>query len=281
MRVVASSFGSAGDFLPTLAIAAVLQRRGHDVRFVANPAYTDRLQLAGLNVIPAGAPVDVGAKIEQNPGYGDFSHAGKMLEDLVAPHIEATYRVVSDILRSTAIDVVLTNDARYGALWAAAEAHVPSVLVHPSPMFWMSWRDPVVIGLPLPTVLARPVTVAMRGLLDWYMTRFLRGVARRVCTPLPDVSFRGSERMAAIRLGLWSPLLRGPMASDPPNGGICGYARASGLECPTLPPPRSIPSSRRIRRRSSSASDPSTRVGRRGRFSPSPRRAATSAVGVS
>jgi rhamnosyltransferase subunit B len=68
------------------------------------------------------------------------------------------------------------------------------------------------------------------------MTRFLRGVARRVCTPLPDVSFRGSERMAAIRLGLWSPLLRGPMASDPPNGSICGYARASRLECATLSP---------------------------------------------
>jgi rhamnosyltransferase subunit B len=93
-----------------------------------------------------------------------------------------------------------------------------------------------VIGRPLPTVLLRPLTVALRGLLNWYMTRFLRGVARRIGTPLPDVSFRGSERMAAIRLGLWSPLLRGSMPSDPPNGTICGYARASGLECATLSP---------------------------------------------
>lgn len=236
MRCLASSFGSAGDFLPTLAVAAALRRRGHDVRFVANPADADRLQLAGLNIIPAGAPIDVRMKFEQNPGYGDFSHAGEMLEDLAAPHIEATYRVVADVIRSTAIDVVLTNDVGYGALWAAAEAHVPSVLVHPSPTFWMSWRDPLVIGRPLPTLLLRPLTVAMRGLLNWYMTRFLRGVARRIGTPLPDVSFRGSERMAAIRLGLWSPLLRGSMPSDPPNGAICGFARASSLECATLAP---------------------------------------------
>jgi len=236
VRCLASSFGSAGDFLPTLAVAAALRRRGHDVRFVANPADAARVAGAGLDLTPAGAAVDVGAKIEQNPGYGDFSGAATMLEDLVAPHIEATYRVVGDLIRSATFDVVVTNDAGYGALWAAAEAHVPSVLVHPSPMIWMSWRDPVVIGRPLPTVLVRPLTVAMRGLLDWYMTRFLRGVARRIATPLPDVSFRGSERMAAIRLGLWSPLLRGSMPSDPPNGTICGYARTSGLECATLSP---------------------------------------------
>src|SRR5262249_57448182 len=91
-------------------------------------------------------------------------------------------------------------------------------------------------GLPLPRVLTRLVTVAMRGVLAWYMTRFLRGVARRTGTRLSDTSFRESERMAAIHLGLWSPLLRGSIASDPANGTICGYARASGLECATLSP---------------------------------------------
>src|SRR5262249_56518815 len=109
--------------------------------------------------------------------------------DLLALHIEATYRVVGDLIRSAAFDVVVTNDVGFGALWAAAEAHVPSVLVHPTPMIWMSWRDPVVIGRPLPTVLLRPLTVAMRGLLDWYMTPFLPRVARPIRTPLPHLSF--------------------------------------------------------------------------------------------
>ena len=93
------------------------------------------------------------------------------------------------------------------------------------------------IGWRLPTLLLRPLTVAMRGLLlDGYMTRFLRGVARRVPTSLPDVSFGGTERTAALRLGLWSPLLRGPMPGDPPGSVICGYVRASGLECAAVTP---------------------------------------------
>jgi UDP:flavonoid glycosyltransferase YjiC (YdhE family) len=70
VRCLASSFGSAGDFLPTLAVAGALRRRGHDVRFVANPAYAARVAGAGLDLIPAGAAVDVGAKIEQNPATG-------------------------------------------------------------------------------------------------------------------------------------------------------------------------------------------------------------------
>jgi UDP:flavonoid glycosyltransferase YjiC (YdhE family) len=35
--------------------------------------------------------------------------------------------------------------------------------------------------------------------------------------------------MAAIRLGMWSPVLRGPVAGDPPNATICGFTRASAL----------------------------------------------------
>jgi rhamnosyltransferase subunit B len=50
LTCIATSFGSAGDFLPTLAIAAALRRRGHDVRFVANPSYESQVRLA------AGAP---------------------------------------------------------------------------------------------------------------------------------------------------------------------------------------------------------------------------------
>lgn len=37
MRCVATSFGSAGDFLPTVAVAAAMRNAGHDVVFVANP----------------------------------------------------------------------------------------------------------------------------------------------------------------------------------------------------------------------------------------------------
>jgi rhamnosyltransferase subunit B len=230
MKCVVSSFGSAGDFLPTLAVAAALRRRGHAVRFVANPFYERPATNAGLDLVPAGERLDLYERIETTPAYAEPSNAKMLLADLVAPNIEATYRVVGDLLRAEPADAVVANDASFGALWAAAEQAVPSVLVHASPVLWMSWRAPAVLGdRALPGVLSRPVTAAARASLAWYMTRFLRRLGDRLRTRLPDVSFRASERMAAIRIGLWSPLLRGPVSSDPPTGRICGFARGSAL----------------------------------------------------
>jgi len=59
MKCIVSSFGSAGDFLPTLSVGAALRRRGHDVRFVANPFHESRARNAGLNFIPAGERSDL------------------------------------------------------------------------------------------------------------------------------------------------------------------------------------------------------------------------------
>ena len=239
MRCVVTSFGSAGDFLPTLALAAALRRRGHDVRFVANPFYESRVRHAGLELIPAGEYYDLYRRLEQNPSYADASNAGALLRDLVAPNVAATYPVIRDLLRAEPIDAVVANDASFGALWAAREHDVPSVLTHASPMIWMSWRAPIVVGDGLlPPFLAPPATVAARALMNWYVTRFLRPVAQAMGTSLTDVSFAATERMAAIRIGLWSPLLRGPVANDPPNGTICGFTRSSGFggEQPGLPP---------------------------------------------
>lgn len=230
MKCVVSSFGSAGDFLPTLAVGAALRRRGHDVRFVANPFYERQARNAGLGFVPAGKHSDLYEQIEKTPLYARASHAAMFLEDLVGPNTEAAYRVVGDVLRSEPIDIVVTNNMTFGALWTAAEQNVPSVLVHASPAFWMSWQAPAVFGdRALTALLSRPITAGVRSFIAWYMTRFLRPLARRMGTSLPDVSFTASERMAAIQLGLWSPALRGPVPSDPRNGTICGFVRGSAL----------------------------------------------------
>lgn len=228
MRCVVTSFGSAGDFLPTLALGAALRRRGHDVRFVANPFYASRARNAGLEVIPAGEHYDLYERFEQNPAYGDPANAGLLFRDLVAPNAVATYGVIRDLLWTEAIDVVVASDASFGAFWAAAEQGVRSIVVHATPMIWMSWQSPLVFGdRSLPTVLSRPITVAARAVVGWYVTRLLRPLARKMGVTLADVSFAATEGMAAVRLGLWSPLLRGPVASDPPNGTICGFTRSS------------------------------------------------------
>ena len=238
MRCVASSFGSLGDFLPTLAVGAALRRRGHTVRFVANPIYASRVERAGLDFVPAGVPSDLFERIERTPEYVAFENAGKMLHELGAPDIEAVYPAVLDVLRADRADVVVAADVSFGARWAAAESGVASVMVRATPVFWMSWHAPAVVGLPLPSIVNRPLTVGLRSLMRWYLTRFLRPLARRLGCSLPDVSFQASERMAAIQLGMWSPDLRGPIAGDPPNGMICGFVRGSALGGtePGMPP---------------------------------------------
>lgn len=233
LRCVATSFGSAGDFLPTLAIAAALQRRGHDVRFVANPSYESRVRNAGLPMVPAGAPFDLFAALESTPAYVDPKNFGLLLRDVVAPEITATHAVMHEMLRSEPADVVFVNDFGFGALWAAAAHEVPAAIVTATPLFWPSWRVPAVLGdRPLLRVLERPVSAIARPLLAVYMDRFLRPLARTIGTELRDVSFAGSARRAAAQLGMWSPLLRGPATGDPPNGVICGWTRASALGGP-------------------------------------------------
>lgn len=71
MNVLATSVGSSGDFLPTLAIAAALHRRGHRVRMVTNPFYERQVQRCGLDLVAAGQYSDVFQWVETQPELMD------------------------------------------------------------------------------------------------------------------------------------------------------------------------------------------------------------------
>jgi rhamnosyltransferase subunit B len=230
MNFVVSGFGSAGDFLPSLAIGGALQRRGHRVVLVANPFYESRARHAGLELVPAGAFLDLYAQLEQNPRYADPLHATMLLRDFVAPDTIATYPVVGALLRERAVDAVVASDVAFGALWAAAERSVPSALVQASPALWMGWDAPLVFAdSRVAARLARPMSALAPSLLAFALTRFLRPLARCIGMRRGSASYRAALDGAALRLGLWSPQLRGRVPSDPPRGLICGFARASAL----------------------------------------------------
>jgi UDP:flavonoid glycosyltransferase YjiC (YdhE family) len=67
VRYVAASFGSAGDFLPTLVVARALREAGHEVTFVSNPFHERAARRAGLAFVGAGELVDVFRELETNP----------------------------------------------------------------------------------------------------------------------------------------------------------------------------------------------------------------------
>jgi UDP:flavonoid glycosyltransferase YjiC (YdhE family) len=130
MNILATSFGSAGHFLPTLAVASALHGRGHRVRFVANPVFEAQVCRSSLPFVPAGAFRDITAALEANPKYLHSLSGGRAVwNDFVAPNVLATYATVREAISSLRPDVVLCNNVSFGGVWAAAEHRVCYALV--------------------------------------------------------------------------------------------------------------------------------------------------------
>ena len=115
MNILATSFGSAGDFLPTLAVTSSLHGRGHRVWFVANPVFESQVCRSGLPFLPAGATRDITAALEANPKYlHSLSGARAVWDYFVAPNVLATYAAVREAISSLRPDVVLCNNVSFG-----------------------------------------------------------------------------------------------------------------------------------------------------------------------
>lgn len=230
MKCIVTSTGSAGDFLPTLAVGAALRRRGHQVKYVGNTFYESRARGAGLDFLAAGEHSDLYAQIEKKPSYLSISHATELITDFGTPHTVAVYGALEQVFKRERPDLLIANSISLGTLWKAAEHNVPSVVVHATPLSWMSWQAPTIFTDTVPPAFLRPpVTAFIRKGLGIYLTRHMRQLAQELGTTVEDPSFDGTEALAVAQLALWSPTLRGPVASDPANGTICGFVRASTI----------------------------------------------------
>ncbi len=223
-----------------MAVGAALLRRGHAVELVANPYYERIIRRAGLEFLPAGAFLDLEAQVERNPHLLEPLKGGATLvDDILSPNTIATYEALKARFETRRPDVLLGNDLSFGAFWAAAERDIPCVLAHATPMMWASRAAPIVTSdWTPPRFVQAGLAVAGRAFIEWFLGRRLRRDARRVRTKVRDPSLRGTKSLIGLQLGLWSPLLRGSVSTDPANGVICGSVRASGFGAPAagLPP---------------------------------------------
>jgi len=225
MHAVVTSFGSAGDFNPLLAIAARLARDGADVTFVANPFYAERVTRVGCRFVGAGERVDVFAALEANPRYLDpRTGAMAIFRDLVAPSIRETYPVVRDTVGELGASVVVSNALSFGGCWAAEATGVNSVVVTPTPFAWLSRHSPVTFAdWRAPRPLQGWLTVALRGLLRLALGRPLARLARSLGAPVDGDAMLASARRAQLNLGLWPDWLRAAAPDDPPRAATCGF----------------------------------------------------------
>lgn len=239
MRYVASAIGSAGDFLPTLAVARVLARDGHDVTFVTNSFHEATVRAAGLDYVGAGEHIDLYARIIGDPEMLTSPRALGFLTELAAPHFAATYHVVRAMLRAERVDAVIGSNLAFGLHWAAIERGVPAVMIAATPLCWIALHAPVQFldvaippsALPLAVGVARAIAY---GLID----HVVRSIARSAGPMAFDASFSGVEARLALHAGVWPELLRPPSAGDLPTMHACGFVRAGhlGTTASALPP---------------------------------------------
>lgn len=240
LRYLASSFGSAGDFLPTLAVAHELAKDGHEVLFVTNPFHETAVKAAGLAYVPTGELVDLNKIVTDNPDILSMTGGGlQIVEDLAIPWVISTYRTTREILRDGRFDAVIGSNLTQGVFWAAIERRVRSVMVSATPVFWLSRAAPAqFLDFEIPGWLLPHVAWLARTVGINFADHLLRSVSRTVGANAFDGSQTAIEAGVALHAGMWPELVRPRAPDDAPNRVASGFARAGHLwtTAPALSP---------------------------------------------
>jgi UDP-N-acetylglucosamine:LPS N-acetylglucosamine transferase len=237
LRYVATSFGSAGDFLPTLAIAHELREAGHEVVFVTNPFHETEVRALGLEFVAAGAHLDLYGMLKRDPTLLSTTRGLGVIVEHGAPFFAATYRVAREIMRGSRVDAVVGSNLSNGLFWAAAERRVPAVMVTATPVTWMSARAPIqFLDFAVPEWLLPSLIGVTRTAAVFLADHWLRSVARTIGPTSFDASLSAIEAGLALHVGTWPSLLRPASEADAPNARACGFARVGhlGTSAPAL-----------------------------------------------
>ena len=228
MRVLLVTTGSHGDINPFIALGRALAARGHDPVLVTNPYYEGQAREAGVGFRGVGEFFDLRKLDELMP---DIMHPWKggrvVIETLIDRFARESYPVVLEELRGGRFDAVVHHHIALGAAWAAETAGVPNASAVLAPMLWMSRGDPITpqsFSPVNPGPITRWLTRAMFRPFSWLIfDPVIRRVRRDLGLPRDPGGFFRVARGGVVNLGLWSPVLRGPLPDDPAQGVICGF----------------------------------------------------------
>jgi UDP:flavonoid glycosyltransferase YjiC (YdhE family) len=227
-HIAITAAGSLGDVNPLLGVGVGLQRLGHRVTAVLNPAYETRARSLGLGFAPAGEPWS-GDAIADRP---DFLHPARgsvrMLTDLIIPSAGPTFNAIVDLARRDPVDALVGHHVSFATPWAAERLGVPWAMAAVAPASWPSVDDPNLYpGMPDRDRYPR-WTVRLGGALGTRaVSRAVDPVVNRVRAELglPAIRRAMFDAMfsADAHLGLWSPAYRPPASDDPPRSRIVGF----------------------------------------------------------
>lgn len=171
MRLLVSTFGSAGDVYPMLGLALALRGRGHEVTFATNPYFEEPVRRYGLPFEPLGT-VDEFRAVVGNPGLWKPRTGFRVVFEGQRTGFRDQY-ALCERLRLPGV----TNLFGFGALLAREKLGLPLVTVHLQPaVMWSNHEQPVFAGIFGPRWMKRS--------LYWLgMTAFAHPPVARVLDP--------------------------------------------------------------------------------------------------
>ena len=221
-----TAIGSSGDINPSIALGLALQARGHAVTLLVNPFFQDQIDRVGLGFAALGEADEL-RRLEKSLRRRNPAKWNGWRE-LVLPSVPPIVETLDRLLRDDRPDLVVYHPLTIGARWVCERHGVRHALAALSPLVWMSREDGGVysrLGLrdTPPRWLSRLLLGSAKYTLRWKVDPELNPIRRRFgFSPGRDLFFDHIFN-CDLNLGLWSPLLRGSMPDDPPNGHICGF----------------------------------------------------------
>lgn len=167
-KILVTTFGTTGDMLPSLRLCKELARRGHEIKFTANPSQIETVRRWGFEAVAVGPTVDhrTWARAFER-GTPDNINTAKtvaaLIEEVYKPALSGTYPDFAPLVPDC--DLVLANPL---ALWAA-----PACERHDRPYAVMHMMG---IGIPSrhyppPRFLKPPFLKTLYNVTTWEMTR--------------------------------------------------------------------------------------------------------------
>ncbi len=227
MRILIPTIGSHGDIHPYVGVGQALARRGHSVALMAQPYFKRVAEDAKLEFIPVGEFMDL-RDIAQRPELmGTFNGTKRILQDLIIPEAPRFFHALESEFARQRPDAVLAHHICFGCSWACEKHGVPFATGALSPLGWPMVGDPAHYT---PLTRRDPSPRAMK----WWLRLAKFGSALSYDPPLnrirkelglpPGKHWVLQEFKAGhASLALWSTHFRGPLASDPGHGRICGF----------------------------------------------------------
>ncbi|MFO0875141.1 MAG: glycosyltransferase [Phycisphaerales bacterium] len=228
MRILLLTMGSHGDIHPFIGIGRALRDRGHEATIATNPYYEAQIRAAGTGFAALTEHADLKRIIGDHKVMDPLRGPLVVMRTLTLPLVPHFVQRTRELIRELRPEVVAYHPIVLGAPWACGlEGGVRTVSIAPSPIIWSTPDDRLVM---LPFRSAHPTPRAVR--FDRFVGRWFMRLAldpglnrarREIGLPPGRDLFHRDAVGADLNLGIWSPLLRGPLPGDPVNSAITGF----------------------------------------------------------